>query len=242
MNRSASGDLRWVITNYPCEALAQDADMSLSEYEDFVYQATFVDQDDPVAAWQGVHDEQQRLVNWMAGKKQVTIKGPNADISLSIEGRSFINSDGDKNMPSGEIYTSPVEDSAQGWVKFTYPAIHRGVAVEGVHLEFDKGKVIKAAAAKNEAFLLKMLETDEGSSCLGELGIGTNFGIQRFTKSILYDEKIGGSFHLAIGSGFPEAGGKNTSSIHWDLICDAKQDTEMRVDGELFYQNGKFVV
>lgn len=242
MRRSASGELRWVVANYPCEALAQDADMSLSEYEDFVYQATFVDQDDPVAAWQNVHEEQQRLVDWMAGRKTVTIKGPNADISLSIDGRSFLNSDGDQNMPSGEIFTSPVEDSAQGWVRFTYPAIHRGVEVQGAYLEFDKGKVVRATAEKNQDFLLKMLGTDEGSCRLGELGIGTNFGIQRFTKSILYDEKLGGSFHLAIGSGFPEAGGKNTSSIHWDLICDAKEETEIRVDGELFYQNGKFMV
>ena len=240
--RTASGALRWVITNFPCRALAQDADMSLMEYEDFVYGATFVDQKDPVAAWQKVHDEQQRMVDWMAGKKQVTIQGPNADISMSIDGRSFINSSGDQNMPSGEIFTSPVEDSVNGWVKFTYPAIYKSIAVEGVRLEFKKGKVVRATAEKNEAFLLKTLETDEGASYLGELGIGTNFGIQRFTKSILYDEKIGGTFHLAVGNGFPRAGGKNKSIIHWDLICDAKQDTEMRVDGELFYQNGNFVV
>jgi len=242
MQRSAEDDLRWTITNYPCQALAQDADMSLSDYEDFVYKATFADQDDPMAAWQKIHDEQQRLVDWMAGKKTVVIKGQHADISLSIDGRSFINSDGGRNMPSGEIFTSPVEDSVQGWVEFTYPAIFRGVEVEGVRLEFDKGKIVKATAEKNEDFLLKMLDTDEGSRYLGELGIGTNFGIQRFTKSILYDEKIGGSFHLAVGSGFAQAGGKNESSIHWDLICDAKEDTEMRVDGELFYQNGKFMV
>jgi aminopeptidase len=242
MKRSAEGDLRWTITNYPCQALAQDADMSLSDYEDFVYGATFADQDDPMAAWQKIHDEQQRLVDWMVGKKKVTIKGPNADISMSIDGRSFINSDGDKNMPSGEIYTSPVEDSVEGWVKFTYPAIYRSIEVEGVYLEFNKGKVVKATAEKNEETLLKTLETDEGASYLGELGIGTNFGIQKFTKSILYDEKIGGTFHLAVGNGFPQAGGKNKSIVHWDLICDAKKDTEMRVDGELFYQNGKFMV
>jgi len=135
-----------------------------------------------------------------------------------------------------------VKDADKSLVKFTYPAIYKSIAVEGVRLEFKKGKVVKATADKNEAFLLKTLETDEGASFLGELGIGTNFGIQRFTKSILYDEKIGGTFHLAVGNGFPRAGGKNKSIVHWDLICDAKQDTEMRVDGELFYQNGKFVV
>jgi len=242
MARTASGDLRWVITNFPCSSLAQDADMSVADYENFVYGATFVNKDDPVAAWQQVHDEQQRMVDWLAGKKHITIKGPNADISMSIEGRSFINSDGDQNMPSGEIFTSPVEDSIEGWVEFTYPAIYNSTEVEGVRLEFEKGKVVKATAEKNEEFLIKMLETDEGASYLGELGIGTNFGIQKFTKSILYDEKIGGTFHLAVGNGFSRAGGKNKSIVHWDLICDAKQDTEMRVDGELFYKDGKFVV
>lgn len=242
MTRSAQRDLRWVITNYPCRALAQDADMSLGSYEDFIYKATFADQDDPIKSWQGIHDNQARLIQWLDGKKEVQIRGKHADILLSIDGRKFMNSDGDRNMPSGEIYTSPVEDSAQGWVEFTYPAIHGGREVEGVRLEFDKGKVVKASAAKNEDFLIKMLDLDEGSRFLGEIGIGTNYGIDRFTKSILYDEKIGGSFHLAVGGGFPEAGGRNKSSLHWDLICDAREETEMLVDGELFYKNGKFQV
>jgi aminopeptidase len=154
---------------------------------------------------------------------------------MSIKGRSFINSSGDQNMPSGEVYTSPVKDSVNGWVEFTYPAVRLGREVEGVRLEFENGKVIKASAEKNEEYLLEVLDTDKGARYLGELGIGTNFGISRFTKSILYDEKIGGSFHLAIGSGFPKIGGKNESTVHWDLICDARKDTEMIVDGELFY-------
>ena len=216
--------------------------MSLGDFEDFVFRATFADQDDPVACWQQVHDEQERMVRWLAGKKSVVVRGPNADLTLSIDGRSFINSDGDQNMPSGEIFTSPVEDSANGWVRFTYPAISWGREVEGVRLEFQNGRVIKASATKNEDFLLKMLEADEGARTLGELGIGTNYGIQRFTKSILYDEKIGGSFHLAVGTGFPEAGGTNQSSVHWDLICDARDGTEIQVDGELFYKDGKFCV
>ncbi len=242
MRRSANKELRWVLTQYPCPALAQEADMSLSDFEDFVYRATFADQDDPVGCWRQVHDEQERMVRWLAGKKNVDIRGPNADLRLSIEGRSFINSDGDQNMPSGEIFTSPVEDSANGWVRFTYPAITGGREVEGVRLEFQNGRVAAASASKNEDFLLKMLDTDEGARGLGELGIGTNYGIQRFTKSILYDEKIGGSFHLAVGSGFAEAGGKNQSSLHWDLICDARDGTEILVDGELFYKDGKFCI
>jgi aminopeptidase len=242
MRRSANKELRWVLTQFPCPALAQEADMSLNDFEDFVYRATFADQEDPVGHWQQVHEEQERLVRWLAGKKSVAIRGPNAELSLSIDGRSFINSDGDQNMPSGEIFTSPVENSAKGWVRFTYPAIMGGREVEGVRLEFQDGRVAAASASKNEDFLLKMLDTDEGARTLGELGIGTNYGIQRFTKSILYDEKIGGSFHLAVGSGFAEAGGTNQSSLHWDLICDARDGTEIQVDGELFYKDGKFCI
>lgn len=240
--RSASGELRWVMTNYPCQALAQEAGMSLADYENFIYSATFADQVDPVQHWRGIHDEQERLVKWLAGKKTITICGPQADLTLSVAGRRFINSDGDQNMPSGEIFTSPVEESVNGWAHFNYPAIYQGTAAEGIRLEFKQGEVIKASAEKNEEFLLKMLETDEGSRFLGELGIGTNYGITRFTRNILYDEKIGGTFHLALGSGFGEAGGNNVSSIHWDLIADAAKETEMHADGELFYKDGRFVI
>lgn len=240
--RASSGDLRWNITQAPCPALAQEADMSLSDFEDFVYAAVLADQDDPIAAWQKVEADQERLVKWLSDKKEIKIKSANADLTLSIEGRRFINSTGTVNLPSGEIYTSPVEDSTNGWVAFTFPAIRLGREVEGVRLEFEKGKVVKASATKNEEYLLQMLDVDEGSCFLGELGIGTNFGIQRFTKSILFDEKIGGTFHLALGQGFPETGGKNASSVHWDLISDARQGGQMFADGILFYQDGKFVI
>lgn len=242
MKRSANRSLRWTMANSPCNALAQEADMSLADYEDFVYKATFADKPDPVKAWQKVHDDQQKLVDYLAGKKEFHIKGTNADITMSIEGRKFINSDGDQNMPSGEVFTSPVENSANGWVSFTYPVIHLGREVEGVHLEYKNGKVVKATARKNEEYLNKMLDTDKNSRILGELGLGTNYGITRFSKDILFDEKIGGSFHLAVGSGFEECGGKNKSSLHWDMICDARKDTDMFVDGKLFYHNGKFLV
>ncbi len=240
--RSASGELRWVITNYPCQALAQEAEMSLIGYENFIYQATFADQVDPVQYWRNIHDEQDRLVSWLAGKKTISIRGPHADLMLSVLGRRFVNSDGGRNMPGGEIFTSPVEESVNGWVYFSYPAIHQGVVVEGARLEFEHGKVVNASAEKNESFLLKMLDTDGGSRFLGKLGIGANYGITRFTKNILYDEKIGGTFHLALGSGFGEAGGRNESSIHWGLITDAAKETEMRADGELFYEDGRFAV
>jgi aminopeptidase len=240
--RSTSGELRWVMTNYPCQALAQDAEMSLADYENFIYQSTFADQVDPVQYWRDIHDEQERLISWLAGKRMISIRGPHADVTFSIAGRKFINSDGDQNMPSGEIFTSPEEASINGWVNFTYPAIHQGTAVEGIRLEFERGRIVKSTAEKNEEFLLKMLDTDEGSRIVGEFGIGTNYGISRFIKNILYDEKMGGTFHFALGSGFGEAGGLNESIIHWDLITDAASETEMWVDGELFYKDGKFLI
>jgi aminopeptidase len=242
MQRTAEGKLRWTLTNFPCQAYAQDADMSLSDYEDFVYAATYSDQPDPVQAWQKVRSDQQRLADWLQGKKQVVVRGPNADLKLSVAGRKFINCAGDKNMPDGEIFTGPVEDSANGWVRFTYPAIHRGTEVERVELQFKDGKVVKASAQKNEAYLLAMLDTDPGARFLGEFAIGTNYAIQRFTKSILYDEKIGGSFHMAVGAGYPETGSVNQSTIHWDFICDMRDNSEILVDGELLYKNGQFVI
>jgi aminopeptidase len=242
MKRSAEGKLRWTLTQYPCQAYAQDADMSLREYEDFVYGATFSDQPNPIEKWQQIHEMQQRLIERLKGKNQVVIRSPNCDLALSISGRNFINSDGKRNMPSGEIYTSPVEDSVNGVVRFTYPAINSGREVEGVELTFQEGKVVNASASKNEDFLLAMLDTDPGARYLGEFAIGTNYGIQRFTRSILFDEKIGGSFHMAVGAGFPEAGSKNESSIHWDFICDIRKDSEILVDGDVFYKDGQFQV
>lgn len=242
MKRSAEGSLRWTLSQFPCQAFAQEADMSLSEYEDFVYAATFADQPDPIARWQAMHEEQQRLVDWLAGKKQVVVRGPNADLTLSIDGRTFINSDGKHNMPSGEIFTGPVEESANGWIRFTYPALTHGREVEGVELKFKDGKIIDARAEKNQDFLTSMLDSDPGARYLGEFAFGANYGIKRFTKSILFDEKIGGSIHLAAGNGYPETGSKNHSSIHWDFICDMRDESEVLVDGELFYKNGQFVI
>ena len=242
LQRAAEGRYRWVLTQFPCPAYAQDADMSLREYEDFVYAATFADQADPVACWRGIHETQQRLVEWLRGKKYVQVRGPNIDMTLSIDGRTFVNSDGRRNMPSGEIFTGPVEESVNGWVKFSYPAIRGGHEVEGVELEFKDGRVAQARARKNEAYLLSQLDSDAGARYLGEFAVGTNYGIQRFTKSILYDEKIGGTLHMAVGAGYPETGSQNKSSVHWDFICDMRQDSEIWVDGGLLYRNGQFQI
>jgi aminopeptidase len=241
LKRMADKKLQWVGTLFPTQAHAQDAEMSLSEYEDFVFSAMLLHEDDPAAAWRAVAAKQQAKVDWLKGKKQVTIKSANCDLSLSIDGRTFDNASGRENMPDGEIYTSPVEDSANGWVKFTFPAMYHGRSVEGIELRFENGKVVDAKAAKNEDLLLSQLEVDAGARYLGEFAIGTNFGIKNFSGEILFDEKIGGSFHLAIGAGFPELGGKNESGVHWDMICDMRQGGEIHVDGELFYKDGDFV-
>jgi aminopeptidase len=240
MRRGGEGVFKWVTTLYPTEAYAQDASMSLKEYEDFVFGAVHVHGDDPIAYWKSTAAGQQKAIDFLAGKSQVVLRGPNVDLTLSIKKRKFMNSTGTHNMPDGEIYTGPVEDSVNGWVKFTYPAIYGGVAVEGAELTFSNGRVEQATAEKNLDYLLKMLESDTGSRHLGEFAIGTNFDINKFTGNILFDEKIGGSFHMALGAGYPETGSKNKSAIHWDMICDLRTDSEILVDGRLFYKNGQF--
>ncbi|MDY7076470.1 MAG: aminopeptidase [Chloroflexota bacterium] len=242
MQRSASGELRWVGTLFPTNAHAQDAEMSLSEYEDFVYGACLPDLDDPVGHWRRFSAWQQQIVDWLEGKERVHIIGPETELHLSIAGRTFVNSDGTCNMPSGEVFTGPVEDSVEGHVYFSYPAIYRSREVTGVRLWFEGGKVVKATAEKNEDFLLQTLDTDAGSRYVGEFAIGTNEGITRFTRQILFDEKINGSFHMAVGAGYPETGSKNESAIHWDMICDMREGGEIWVDDELLYKNGQFVV
>lgn len=242
MKRQATGELRWTLTQHPTQSAAQDAEMSLSEYEDFVYGACMVHLKDPAAHWRKVSQEQERLVNWLAGKDKVHVKGENIDLALSVKGRKFINADGKKNFPDGEIFTGPVEDSVNGWARFTYPAIYNGREVDGVELTFKNGKVVKATATKGEDFLNAILNTDAGARYLGEFAIGTNVGVKQFTRNILFDEKMGGTMHMAVGAGYPDTGAKNESAVHWDMICDMRSGAEIHVDGELFYRNGKFKV
>ncbi|MGA9531262.1 MAG: aminopeptidase [Anaerolineales bacterium] len=240
--RGASRELKWALTLYPTQAYAQDADMSLTEYADFVYGTCYADRDDAADIWQGIHDQQEELVDWLAGKKSIRVKGANVDMTLSIDGRKFVNADGKLNMPDGEIFTGPVENSVNGWVRFSYPAVHRGHEVNGVEFEFKDGRIEKATASKNQDFLMQMLDTDDGARFLGEWAIGTNDRIDRFTKQILFDEKIGGTIHMAVGRGYPETGSVNESGIHWDMICDMEDDGEIWVDDELFYRGGEFLV
>ncbi len=242
MQRSAAGELRWVVAPFPTNALAQDAEMGLDEYEDFVYGACLPDMNDPVGYWKRSSVKQGKVVEWLKGKKELHITAPETDLRLNVEGRTFINSAGHHNMPDGEIFTGPIENSAEGNVYFSYPTIYDGKEVNGVRLWFEGGKVVQATAEKNQEFLLKTLDTDAGSRYLGEFAFGTNDGITRFTREILFDEKIGGSFHKALGAGYPETGSKNESAVHWDMICDLRRGGEIRADGELFYRDGKFVI
>jgi aminopeptidase len=242
LRRSSAGELRRTFALFPTNAYAQDAEMSLSEYEDFVYGACLPDMSDPVGYWRRFSARQEKIVNWLKGRERVHVVGPETDLRLSIAGRVFINCDGRYNMPDGEVFTGPVEDSIEGHAYFSYPAIEGGREVVGVRLWFEQGRVVKASAEKNEEFLLKTLDTDDGSRRIGEFAIGTNEGITRFTRQILFDEKINGSFHMALGAGYPETGSKNESAVHWDMVSDLRRGGEIRVDGELLYKNGLFVI
>ena len=241
LKRIERGDLKWCLTVYPTEAMAQEANMSLADYAEFVYEAGMLNAKDPVALWKAEKKKQMKLVHWLKGRDQVTLKGDNIDLSLSIQGRRFIPCAGDQNFPDGEIFTSPVETSVNGWVRFKYPALFDGQEIEDIELWFENGKVVKETAKRNQALLTAQLNTDKGARVLGEWGIGTNYNIKRFTKNMLFDEKLGGTIHLALGLGFEEAGGGNQSGLHWDMLCDMAH-SEILADGKLFYKNGRPVV
>lgn len=241
LKRTADGDFRWVLTNIPTPGYAQEAEMSLEDFEDFFFHATFADTEDPIGAWQEVFEQQEALVARLAGKKMIEVRDENIDLKFSIEDRPFINCYGDANLPDGEIFTSPVEDSVEGWVRFSYPAIFNGRELSGVELRFEKGRVVGATAEKNQEYLDAMLDMDEGARTLGEFAIGTNKNIKRFIKNITFDEKLHGTIHMALGFGYPESGSVNDSALHCDMICDMKNGGQILVDGELFYDSGEFV-
>lgn len=241
MRRSAEGSLRWCGTLFPTNAYAQDAGMSLSDFKEFVYQACFLNDEDPVARWRELSEQQQGLIEKLKGKREVHILGPDTDLALSVADRVFINSDGKRNFPSGEIFTGPIENSANGSIRFSFPASYNGRSVEDVRLRFENGVVVEATAAQGQDYLDKMLNMDEGARRLGEFAFGNNRNVQRCTQNILFDEKIGGTVHLALGRSYPETGGVNESSLHWDMVCDLRSGGEVRVDGAVFSKNGEFV-
>lgn len=240
--REREGKFRWCLTLYPTEGYAQDSQMSLSEFEEFVFDVCFLNDPDPVARWQELSRQQQRLVDWLVGHKCVHILGNGTDLTLSIENRLFINSDGKRNFPSGEFFTSPVENSANGVIQFDIPSAYDGRAVEGVRLVFQEGKVVEASARQGQDYLLRMLEIDAGARYLGEFAFGNNMRVTRSTQKILFDEKMGGTVHLALGASYPETGGLNKSALHWDMVCDLRTSGEVRVDDTLFFKDGTILI
>ena len=240
--RVAKKELRWCGTMFPNQANAQEANMSISEYEDFVYGAGYIDRKDPITEWKEIEKKQEGICNILNGKKHLRIVSRDTDLNMSIEGRKWVNCCGRVNFPDGEVFTGPVEDSVEGHIRFSFPGIYGGREIEDIQLTFERGKVIKAAATKGEELLEQLLETDKGARYVGEIAAGTNYNIKRFTKHMLFDEKIGGTVHLAIGRSIPESLGKNQSAIHWDMLCDMKKDGEIYADGELVYKDGNFLI
>ncbi len=241
MNRSAKGELKWCGLPYPTSAMAQEASMSLSEYENFVYSSCLVDKRDPVAEWKKISKVQEKMIKYLDKVSKLEFYGEDTDLKMSVKGRKWINCDGKFNMPDGEVFTGPVENSVEGKIRFTFPSIHMGNEVEDITMEFKKGKIVKAHAEKGNKLLQNIIKIDEGASRLGEVAIGTNHGIKKFTKSILFDEKLGGTIHMAIGMAYPETKAKNKSAIHWDMIKDMKRNAEIIADGEVIYKNGKWL-
>jgi aminopeptidase len=239
--RRAAREKRWVLTQYPTAAYAAEAGMPLADYEAFVSSAMFLDRSDPAAAWRDLGCRQAGLVEFMSRVGSIRIEAEGTDLSLSVRNRTWINSDGRRNMPSGEIFTGPVEDSASGRLRCGFPVCRDGRKLEGIALEFRQGQVVAASAAEGEDYLLAMLDLDAGARRLGELGLGLNPGIDRFTGSILFDEKIGGTIHLALGQSYPETGGVNASALHWDLIVDTRTGGRIWADDRLVMENGRWL-
>jgi aminopeptidase len=240
--RISAGELSFCGTLFPTQAHAQDAEMSLAQYEDFVYGACHVDgDDDAIAHWESVSAKLTARARGLNGMRELRIVGPDTDLRVGVGGRTWIPSDGRHNMPDGEVFTSPVETATEGEIYFAFPSIFQGQEVENVRLRFEGGRVVHAEASVGQDYLRALIETDVGSAVLGEVAFGLNYEITRFTRDILFDEKIGGTMHVALGGGFNEAGTQNESDLHWDLICDLREEGEVYADGELIWKAGTFL-
>ncbi len=251
MQRAAEGNLRWSGTQFPTQAHAQDAEMSLAQYEQFVYRAGLLDHPDPAAEWRKIEERQARVCEYLTGKKSVRFRAPardghdGTDLTVDVSAATWINCCGHENFPDGEVFAGPTLPPAglgvEGHVNYTFPAVYQGREVHGVRLKFKAGRVVDASASKGEDFLIKMLDQDAGARNLGEIAIGTNYSITEFSKNTLFDEKIGGTFHAAVGAGYPESGSENQSGLHWDMVCDLRQGGSIEADGEVFHRDGKFL-
>jgi aminopeptidase len=241
MKRAASGDLTWTLCEFPTEAQAQESGMSKEDYEKFVFSACYLYDDDPQQEWNNLRERQRHVVDYLNKKSKIRFVATDTDITFSTKKRKWINSDGHHNMPSGEVFTSPVETSVEGVVRFSYPAIFMGEEIENVRLEVRKGQVTSWDADKGR-HLLDSILLIPGMKRFGEAAIGTNGGITRFTKNMLFDEKMGGTAHMALGASYAETGGKNSSAVHWDLLIDMHENGEIYADGELIYEKGRFLI
>ena len=243
LERAANKELRWVGTQYPTAASAQDAEMSLREYAEFVFNAGLLHLPDPIAEWKKISQRQQRLADYLSNAKEIRVIGKDTDLRLGVEGRLWVNCDGHENFPDGEVFTGPIEDATEGTIRYSFPAVHHGRECHDITLKFKNGKVIEAHASKGQDFLLQMIDQDPGARILGEFAIGTNFGITKYTKNTLFDEKIGGTCHAALGAAYPETGGKNDSGLHWDMVCDLRQPgCRIEADGQTILKAGKLVI
>ncbi len=241
--REAKGEIRWTIVPYPCDAFAQDAKMDTDAYSEFVYNALKLDQDDPAEYWRGIEKEQDKIVQYLNKVEHIHVLGEDTDLTLNVKDRPWVNCCGHKNLPDGEVFTSPLEDSINGHIRFTFPGIYQGKEIENIYLEFKDGKVVKATATKGQELLDSILSIDNADH-IGEFAIGTNYGVQTFTKNMLFDEKMGGTLHMALGRGFPDTNSKNQDCvIHWDILKDMKsEDSQVIADDKVIYQAGKWLI
>lgn len=239
--RKGGDKLRWTGTQYPCQAAAQDAERSLAEYEDFVFRAGLLDRRDPAAEWRKISERQKRVCDVLNRGREIRFRTPQGtDLKLGIKGRHWINCDGHENFPDGEVFTGPIEDATEGVVGYSFPAVHGGREVHNIRFQFKAGRVVDASASKGEDFLIQMLDQDRGARVYGEIAIGTNYAITEYTKNTLFDEKIGGTFHAAVGAAYPESGGTNKSGLHWDMVCDLRKGGTIELDGKVISRNGRF--
>lgn len=239
---TGKGKLRWCGTQFPCQASAQDAEMSLTEYADFVFNAGLLHLRDPAAAWKKISTTQKRLCDYLNRATEIRYYVPGeTDIRFGVKGRRWINCDGKLNFPDGEVFTGPIESATEGEIRFNFPAVYMGREVTDVRLKFRAGKVVDADASKGKDFLFQMMDQDKGARILGELAIGTNYAIKKFTRNTLFDEKIGGTVHMALGASLPPSGGKNKSALHWDLVNDMRRGGRIEVDGKVISKNGRFL-
>jgi len=240
--REAKGELRWVGVPFPCQSLAQEANMDLFSYTEFVEKALFLDKEDPAKEWLKIEKKQDKLVEYLNNIDNIQVLGEDTNLKLSVKGRKWINNCGHDNLPDGEVWTGPIEDSVNGNIRFTYPGIYLGKEIENIYLEFKNGKVIKAIADKGQDLLNEILKI-ENADVIGEFAIGTNYGITKFTKNMLFDEKMGGTLHCALGLGFEISGSKNWSAIHWDILKDMKTPgSKIIADGKVIYEEGNWKI